>query len=111
MSKFIGVAFLSKELKQDFEHLAAGHYEDKELFEQISKAIEQLRKNPYTGIDIQKNLWPKYYEKKYVITNLRKVNLREGWRLMYTIEVNSIKITSIILEWLDHKSYERRFKY
>ncbi len=30
---------------------------------------------------------------------------------MYTIKKDNVVILSIILEWLDHKNYERRFKY
>lgn len=37
--------------------------------------------------------------------------MRSGWRLIYTISGNKIEIVSIILEWMDHKSYERRFGY
>ena len=49
--------------------------------------------------------------KKYEINNLWKYNLPNGWRLIYTVKASSVEIVSIILEWSDHKSYERRFGY
>lgn len=30
---------------------------------------------------------------------------------MYTVKEDPVEIISIILEWLDHKNYERRFGY
>jgi hypothetical protein len=32
-------------------------------------------------------------------------------KLIYTLKANQIEIISVVLEWLDHKNYERRFKY
>jgi len=49
--------------------------------------------------------------KKYKISNLWKYDLTNGWRLIYTIESDEIRIISIILEWFDHKNYEKRFGY
>ncbi len=38
-------------------------------------------------------------------------DLPSAWRLIYTIESDEIKIVSIILEWFDHKDYEKKFNY
>ena len=56
-------------------------------------------------------LIPKIYIKKYEITNLWKYDLPRGWRIIYSIANEDIEIISLILEWIDHKEYERRFKY
>jgi len=37
--------------------------------------------------------------------------LPDAWRLLYSIENQEILVVSIILEWMDHKNYERTFKY
>jgi len=37
--------------------------------------------------------------------------LRNGWRLLYTLKEEEMVVIGIILEWLPHKEYERRFKY
>lgn len=57
-----------------------------------------------------KKLIPKDY-KKYGIDNLWKYDLPNGWRLMYSVANDEVKIISIVLEWLDHKNYEKRFGY
>ncbi len=73
--------------------------------------METIEVNAFCGIQIPKHLIPKEYTKKYDIKNLWKYNLPNAWRLLYSVEGNNVKIISIILEWLDHKKYERRSKY
>lgn len=111
MNKEIYVAFISKKLKEEFETLREGKFEDKELYKFINRAIDDLKINPTCGIKIPTKLWPKDYIVKYEITNLWKYDLPNGWRLIYTIEADEIRIMNIILEWFDHKEYERRFGY
>ena len=111
MTKENEVGFITKKLKSEYLLLGEGKYEDTQLFNFIQRAISDLRKNPTCGIKIPKNLWPKEYVKEYHITNLWKYDLPNGWRLVYTIETNEVLIVAIILEWFDHKEYERRFKY
>jgi len=111
MNKETHVAFISKNIKEEFELLKEGRYEDKKLFEFIKRAIDDLKQNPFCGTRIQKMLWPKEYIQKYNITNLWKYDLPNGWRLIYTTESDEIKIINIILEWFNHKDYERRFNY
>ena len=109
--KPIFVAFISKKLKQNFELLREGKFEDKQLYVYIDRAMDDLKENPACGTKIQKKLWPKLYVQKYGITNLWKYDLPNGWRIIYTIETNEIKIMNIILEWFNHKEYERKFGY
>jgi len=109
--KQIFVGFISKKLEQQFELLKEGKFEDKQLYELIDRSIKDLKKNPQIGTKIQKKLWPKKYIKKYEITNLWKYDLPNAWRLIYTIETDEIRIVNIILEWFDHKEYNRKFKY
>jgi Txe/YoeB family toxin of Txe-Axe toxin-antitoxin module len=111
MNKEISVAFISGKLKQNFVSLKQGKFEDKQLYNFINRAIDDIKERPFCGIKIPKKLWPKTYVKKYKITNLWKYDLPNSWRLLYTIETNEIRILSIILEWMTHKEYERRFKY
>ena len=81
------------------------------LYGFIDRALDDLKKNPSCGTKIHKRLWPKEYKKKYGITNLWKYDLPNAWRLIYTIETDEVMIMNIILEWFNHKEYERRFKY
>ncbi len=70
-----------------------------------------LRENAFCGVRIRKKLIPKVYVEKYGIDNLWKYDLPGGWRLVYSVANGQICILSIILEWMSHKDYERRFNY
>ena len=109
--KSISVTFATQKLESTFEELKQGKFEDKRLYEFIDRAICDLKKEPICGIKIPKKLWPPTYIQKYNITNLWKYDLPNGWRLVYTIKMDDIKILNVILEWFDHKEYERRFNY
>ena len=111
MSKGIFVAFITKKLRRDFELLKSGKFEDKKLYGSIEKAKSELKNDPQSGTKIQKDRWPKVYIKKYGLTNLWKFDLPNGWRLIYTIDTDEVRIVNIILEWFDHKSYNKKFKY
>jgi len=46
------------------------------------------------------------------LNNLWKYDLPQGWRLLYTVTAeNQVELISAILEWFNHKSYEKRMKY
>ena len=103
--------FADEELKKAFEKLKDSTSEEKLLYGWLSKAFSDIEKNAFCGIQIPKKLIPKEYTKKYGIRNLWKFNLPSAWRLLYSVEGRDVKIISIVLEWLDHKNYERRFNY
>ncbi len=105
------VIFSEKKLEISFEELKEGKFEDKKLYEFINRAINDIKKEPICGVKIPKKLWPKTYIQNYGITNLWKYDLPNAWRLVYTIKEDEIRILSVILEWFDHKDYEKRFKY
>lgn len=107
----IHVGFATEEIKKAFEELKNGKFEDKQLYEFLQRAVDDLKKNPFVGKNIPKNLIPKEYIKKFGIDNLRKYDLPNAWRLIYSLKGDEIMIFSVILEWMDHKNYERRFKY
>jgi len=109
--KPVFVAFAERKLEREFESLKTGRYPEPLLYEEILKAIVALKSSPLSGAKIQKRLWPKGYIREYGITNLWKYDLREGWRLIYTIKEDEIRILNVILEWFNHADYERRFKY
>jgi|SRR3972149_5116635 len=102
------IQFASEQVKKAFEKLKT---EDRKMYDFISRAFEDIENNVFCGIQIPKNLIPKEYLKKYDAKNLWKYNLPGAWRLIYSVEGKNLLIYSIILEWLDHKEYERRFGY
>jgi len=106
------VKFGDEDLKRAYLELVAGKFEEKQLKEWLDRAVKDLKKNAFSGIQISKKLIPKEYQAKFgPLTNLWKYNLPNAWRLIYTIKRDEIVVLSIVLEWMTHKEYERRFKY
>ena len=105
------VAFVDVALKNAFEELKQGKFEDKQLFGFLSRAIDDLKVNPLCGVKIPSKQWPKDFIKKYRIDNLRKYDLPVGWRLIYTLRGNELEIISVLIEWSSHKKYDRKFHY
>jgi hypothetical protein len=92
-----------------FLELKSGRFEERELAKHIKKAYRKLKQNPKHGAAIPQSLWPKEYAIRFGIDNLRKCNMPRGWRLIYALKGSRIEIMSVILEWLPHHEYERRF--
>jgi Txe/YoeB family toxin of Txe-Axe toxin-antitoxin module len=102
------IQFANNKIRDAFERL---ENENQKMHKFISRAFEDIEENVFCGIQIPKRLIPKEYFKKYNVKNLWKYNLPDAWRLIYSVENNQICILSIILEWMDHKEYEKRFNY
>ena len=100
------IQFVNRKIQEAFEKIS-----DSQLRKNLERAFEDICKNPFCGIQIPKKQIPKEYKQKYGTENLWKYDLPKGWRLMYTIRRDEILIFSIILEWLDHKDYNKRFNY
>ncbi len=105
------IAFADESIRKAYFSLAKGKFEEKRLSEFIDRAISDLRRDPLCGIRVPSKLWPKEYIRKYAVDNLWKYDLPDGWRLIYTVHGNEVEIISILIEWMDHKNYERRFGY
>lgn len=105
------VIFADEKTKEAYDNLKAGKFEDRELYKFIGRALDDLKKNPRVGIPLPKHLIPKEYVQKYKVNNLYKYDLPNGWRLIYTLKGSEVEILSVILEWFDHKNYDRRFGY
>ena len=102
------VVFISDKLEKDFNSLR----DDDFIKKGIIRAIQDLKENSFCGIQVPKRLIPREYIQKYGINNLWKYDLPKGWRLLYNITAdNEVELISAILEWFDHKNYERKFKY
>ena len=104
------IFFAEKKIKERLEELRNGKTKEKELYDFIIRAFEDLKKNAFAGIQVPKKLIPKEYL-KFGIDNLWKYNLPSAWRILYSVGKEGVQVLSIILEWMDHKEYERRFNY
>ena len=78
----------------------------------INKCIDALKENMLAGEQIRKGQIPRYYIRRFGVTNLYRFRLDRARRASYTIVSMDGLIKVIILEvFPDHKSYERRFHY
>lgn len=105
------VKFTDKNIQKAFMELKQGSSDEKKVYEWLVRAFKDIEDNAFCGIQIPKRLIPKEYKQKYQVNNLWKYNLPNAWRLLYSVENGDIVVISIILEWMDHKSYEKKFKY
>ena len=105
------IRFADEHIKRAFYALEQGDSSQKELYKFINQAIDNIEKNAFCGIQIPKNRIPREYTSKYGATNLWKYDLPNAWRLIYTIRGGKAIVISVVLEWMNHKEYERRFNY
>jgi hypothetical protein len=80
------------------------------LLRAIDVKVGLLKANPFIGERIQKDRIPKEY-KKQGITNLYRIELPGFWRMLYTINGNTVEIIAFILDIVNHKSYNKKFGY
>ena len=82
---------------------------------QLLKAIEReknnLKINPQVGTHIPRNIIPTRAIDRYGTDRLWKIDLVGYWRLIYTITGDEVKIITFILEFMDHKKYDKVFGY
>jgi len=84
---------------------------DRQLLKAIEREKEILLVNPHRGFQIQKDKIPNVYLLNYGVTNLWKIDLPDFWRLIYTIVGNQGEIFVILLEFMNHKDYDKIFGY
>ena len=105
------VIFADTKVKKAFKKLQDSKAEDQQLYKFLVRAFKDIEENAFCGIRISKKLIPKEYKKKYAIDALWKYNMPNAWRLIYSVGKQKLIIVSIVLEWLDHKNYDRKFGY
>ena len=85
--------------------------EDQDLSVLLDRAFDALSEDAFCGVQIPKKQIPKTYRRHHSsLQNLWKYNLNDSWRLIYTVTSDGETIV-VIVEWLDHTAYERRFGY
>jgi len=102
------VVFVDATLEKSFN--AIGNSDP--LKKSLTKAIQNLKEDAFAGRRVKKKLIPKEIVKKYGISNLWIYNLPNAWRMLYSLtESGEIKIIAAILDWMDHKEYEKLFRF
>jgi len=105
------IRFADKNIQDALYKLEKGDNSEKQLYKFINQALNNIEEDAFCGIQIPKKLIPKEYALKYEVKNLWKYDLPKGWRLIYSIINDEIFVVSLVLEWFNHKEYERKFKY
>lgn len=109
MWRFLHLAYdvwLSREAVEDRQRLSKGQ-EGKLLWWR-----DRLADDPTVGSPIHKSLIPKPPRKKYNATNLFRLELPLGWRILYTIVSSpGIRPEVHILRIVSHEEYDRLFGY
>ena len=102
------VVFIDDDLEKSFNSLS----ENDPIKRGIKRAIDFIKEDAFCGRNVRKKLIPKKLVKKYRINNLWIYNLPNGWRLLYSITSNGeIELIAAVLDWMDHKDYERLFGF
>ena len=108
IDKKITVAFADEDIQRAYFKVKA---DNPSLYKFLERATDDIKTNPFCGIQIPKRQIPKSYMRDYGITNLWKYNLPNAWRIVYSVAGNEVEIIAILLEWFPHKEYEKRFRY
>ncbi|MDO8740170.1 MAG: hypothetical protein Q7J54_01200 [Candidatus Woesearchaeota archaeon] len=94
-------------------YLALKKRTDKEalsILNSFERVKNILKDNPQYGDPINKELIPEEL-KRMGIQNLYRVELSNYWRMLYTIEGNTVEIFLFVLNIVDHKQYNKLFGY
>ncbi|MBP2132601.1 Txe/YoeB family toxin of Txe-Axe toxin-antitoxin module [Methanomicrobium sp. W14] len=81
------------------------------ILKEINKAIDKLAKDPFLGIQIPKRQIPKDYTRIFKPDNLWKYDLDRSWRLIYWISSDDEGRITILIDWMNHKQYDKLFGY
>ena len=81
-----------------------------DLHREMDNTLTLLKKDHIRGQRTERKKWPQCYVQAFDVNNLRRLELREGRRLIHTIYTKSDTIQCNVLEAFDnHKEYDRRF--
>lgn len=102
------IIFIDSDLEKTFKSLS----EKDNIKKALKRAIVDIKNNCYVGRNVKKKLIPRKLIDKYKINNLWIYNLPSVWRLLYSItSPEKVEIIAVILDWMNHKDYERLFKF
>ena len=102
------VVFVDGSLEKSFNELNKVDPVKKALI----RAISTLQEDAFSGRNVKKNLIPKSLIQKYGLNNLWIYNLPDGWRMLYVLTPSEeVQIIAVILDWMNHKDYEKLFKF
>ncbi|MDP4012983.1 MAG: hypothetical protein Q8R00_05270 [Candidatus Nanoarchaeia archaeon] len=103
----------AEEAYKQLNAVAADSKIERSILNAIDKKKELIKANIHYGEPIAKDKIPEEYKFKYGVTNLFWVELSNFWRMLYTLTNNEteIEIIAFVLDIMDHKLYNKKFKY
>ena len=107
---------LSPEAEEVYKHLnreAPDSKTERMILKAINQKVDLIKSNPHFGDPIAKKFIPKESKQKYGVTNLFRVELPAFWRMLYTLTdgESEVEIIAFVLDIIDHKEYDRKFRY
>lgn len=82
-----------------------------QLLRSINNTLKILKLNIHFGDLIPRKYLNKKLIQRYGTDKILRIELVGYWRLLYTIIGEETKIIAFILEYIDHKTYNKRFRY
>ena len=82
-----------------------------QLLKSIDETLKKIKNNPFYGNIIKKDRIPKETILKYGTGKLYRCELVGYWRLIYTVVGKDVEIIAVVLEYMNHDKYNKRFKY
>lgn len=119
MDKLIEVRFDEEAYKsyEELQKLVSQNKKSKkkptyeQLLSSIDNAIKNIKLDYKYGDLIPRKYLSKATIKKYGTNRIFRIELTGYWRLLYTLVGNEAKIIAFILEYMDHKNYNKIFGY
>jgi len=105
------VGFIDTIIAEKYFALRDGRPDDRYIYRLIDKATDILKERPYYGTQVKKERIPREYFRRYNIENLWRYELSDDWRMVYTVAGDGEILTVQVIEWFDHKEYDKRFGY
>jgi hypothetical protein len=101
---------LQKKVLQERE-LGVENSSNMQLLKSIDREKDNIKIDPQYGVHIPRKNISKAVVNRYGTSRLWKVDLVGYWRMIYTITGDEVKIIAFVLEFMDHKKYDKVFGY
>ena len=106
------IVFVPASLLHKYTKLKESTVEDKTLYNNLTKAFDELEIDPANGKEIPRDRIPTRFRKRHpLMRNCWKYDLPDGWRLIYHIASSSGHRFVVIAKWMSHDEYVRDFNY
>jgi len=102
------IQFIDEKKLSEYNSLIRGKFEERTLFALINRKLDTLERNVTSGKQISRSKIPRQYQD---FDNLWKINLNSRWRLLYSIVTDDQGQITVIIDWMDHKEYDKLFGY